>query len=125
MTLKSPCDNCFVLPVCINKNHIDILLDCDVVTRYVISHKNKTDKVTRVLFPIKQLQDKFNIVINEVPNRQVLVVSLYEVKNKAGIDNDDSFVWNLKENKPRIDYETFVWYINGGRQGKGASQLII
>jgi len=127
MNLDSPCDNCFILPVCVCKNHINILLDCDRVTRYVMSHKRKTDRVVRVLFPIKQLQNRYAIVINEVPNRQVLVVSLYEVKEKPDQDpnNDISFVWNKEENQLKNDYESFVWYINGGKKGKGASKRLI
>ena len=106
MTLKSPCDNCLILPVCQLKKHIDVLLECIKAQEHVISQISKDGKVCDVPFPIESLQKRYMITINGMPNREWLVVSLYEPESE------------------QFNYRSFVYYKHGGKDGKGATKRL-
>jgi len=60
---KLPCDNCFLLPLCRNKDYEKLLKDCKLITALLYSDykdRNKTMARTPMFISyIIELQDKF------------------------------------------------------------------
>ena len=111
MTLKSPCDNCLLIPVCQLKRHIDIILDCKWAQDHVMSQRRKGEgcKAYNVPFPIKSLQDRYIITINSVTNKEWSIVSLFELEHKESI---------------QFNSNSFVYFKHGGKDGKGATKRL-
>ena len=101
VTLKYPCDNCFILPVCVCKYPWDILNDCILVTRYVMSQRKKGI----VQFPIKELQDRVKLVIEKPLNKEILIINVREYR---------------KDHIISLGGRSMKYYKHGGKDGKGA-----
>lgn len=103
MTLKYPCDNCFILPVCVAKHPLDILHDCRFITEYVMSQREfGLDTYIEMPFPIKELQEKLTLVITQPPNKEILLINFWET---AG--------------EPITGWRPLEYYKHGGKHGKG------
>lgn len=109
VTSKSPCDNCLMIPVCQLKRHIDILLQCKWAQEHVISQRGEVGyRACNIPFPIKTLQDRYRISVNRIPNKEWLIVSIYELEN----------------GETAFSSSSFIYYKHGGKDGKGATKRL-
>lgn len=87
--------------MCINKNHIDILKGCTMVENYMRDYykRSKIKKVVTIPFPIKQLQDIFEILVNKSTSYDyVLIVSCYDLRSDDTIRNNfDAYQLTVNE----------------------------
>lgn len=75
-----------------------------------MSQRNKEEcKACDIPFPIKSLQERYMITVNNIPNREWLIVSLYELE-RSGIN--------------QTNWGSFVYYKHGGKDGKGATKRL-
>lgn len=99
----SPCDNCFLFPVCVSKKGHIILEDCELTVEYIINKfKAKCQERlegVEIKFPIKELQDKYLISVFE--GKKSIVINCY---------NHERYLTTIERESSRK--ESHFMYIN-------------
>jgi hypothetical protein len=81
---ESPCNDCILLAICINKHYVDILRQCELLLNYILSlFKKGNNKKLVIPFPMKYIEDGYTLQIRKKSESKGIEIICYESGDKG------------------------------------------
>lgn len=81
---QSPCNDCILLAICVNKHYVDILRQCELLMNYILGLFEKGNNKKLVIpFPMKYIEDEYTLQVRKESESKGIEIICYESGDKG------------------------------------------